>query len=394
MFFITGIVVTFFLAGILITKKGKTAADHIVVVWLVAIGLHLTAFYLFITGKNFSYPYLLGLELPLPLLHGPFLYVYTAAVTNQKIIGRFRIVHFAPFLLSYIPFISFMFSPDEHKIFVYQNNGIGYETLMSFMVLIIIVSGIVYVALSLRLLKKHQQIVRNHFSYAEKINLAWLRYLIYGIGVIWITVIFGEDPLIYSTVVVFVILLGYFGVKQVGIFTQRLPAQPSAKNDEDSASQSGGPEPIAESSTNSANDPKSSLNQERKKGKYLKSGLDPTAAANIHAALTRVINEQKLFTNPELTLAELALALNVHPNNLSQVINTYEHKNFYDYINLKRVEEFNRIVSLPENRKFTLLGLARDCGFNSKTSFNRNFKNATGFSPTEYLKNANILLEQ
>jgi YesN/AraC family two-component response regulator len=93
-------------------------------------------------------------------------------------------------------------------------------------------------------------------------------------------------------------------------------------------------------------------------------------------------------------LAELAEALNVNRNNLSQVINTYEQKNFYDYINQKRVEEFKRVASLPENQKYTLLGLANDCGFNSKTSFNRNFKNATGLSPTEYLKKANILLAQ
>jgi AraC-type DNA-binding domain-containing proteins len=112
----------------------------------------------------------------------------------------------------------------------------------------------------------------------------------------------------------------------------------------------------------------------------------------MHALLRQVMDEKKLYTNPELTLAELAQALEVHPNNLSQVINTYEAKNFYDYINLKRIEEFKRIVALPENQRFTLLAIAHDCGFNSKTSFNRNFKNATGLSPREYLNQAHIEL--
>jgi AraC-like DNA-binding protein len=380
MLYLIGIVVTFFLATILITKKGKTEADQILVLWLVAIGLHLTAFYLFVTGKNLSFPYLLGLEFPFPLLHGPFLYVYTAAVTNQKILGRSRAVHFAPFFFSYLPLFPFIFSSYEHKIFVYRNNGVGYETLNSIMVVIIIISGIVYVALSLRLLKKHQQIVRNQFSYAEKINLAWLRYLIYGIGVIWIVVIFGKDPAIYSTVVGFVIILGYFGIKQVGIFTQKSPFESRDKNDYLEVQP---PLPVDRQSEG-----------EPRKAKYHKSSLDAAGAERIHEALTRLMNEKKLYTNPELTLAELAQALNVHPNNLSQVINTYEHKSFYDYINFKRIAEFNRIVSLPENQKFTLLGLARDCGFNSKTSFNRNFKNIIGRSPTQYLKQANILLEQ
>ena len=114
----------------------------------------------------------------------------------------------------------------------------------------------------------------------------------------------------------------------------------------------------------------------------------------IYTGLTKVINEEKIFVNPELTLAELAQTLDVHPHNLSQVINTYEEKSFYDYINLKRIEEFKRIVALPENRKFTLLALAHDCGFNSKTSFNRNFKNLTGLSPSDYLKQTQIKLEQ
>jgi hypothetical protein len=113
--------------------------------------------------------------------------------------------------------------PDERKIWVYQNQGKGYETLTGFMLAIIILSGVVYVLLSLRLLQKHKRNINNQFSYEERINLAWLRYLIFGIGAIWALVIVGSDPAIYSAVVVFVVFLGYFGINQVGIFTQKSP---------------------------------------------------------------------------------------------------------------------------------------------------------------------------
>ena len=225
MFYLIGIAVTLFLATILITKRGKTEADQILAIWLVTIGIHLAFFYLFITGKNHLFPYLLGLDLPFPLLHGPLLYLYTEAVTNQVATKRFRILHFVPFFLVYLLFLPFIMSPAEHKIFVYKNSGIGYETPMGILFFAIVISGIVYVALSLRLLSKHKRTIQNQFSYAEKINLAWLRYLIYGIAVIWIVVIFGDDMATYSTVVVFVIMLGYFGIKQVGIFTQHLPIE-------------------------------------------------------------------------------------------------------------------------------------------------------------------------
>ena len=87
-----------------------------------------------------------------------------------------------------------------------------------------------------------------------------------------------------------------------------------------------------------------------------------------------------------MTLSDLAKLLGVHPNNLSQVINSQTNKSFYDLINERRIQEFISRVQLLENKQFTLVALAFDCGFNSKASFNRNFKNFTAKTPSEYLK--------
>jgi len=70
-----------------------------------------------------------------------------------------------------------------------------------------------------------------------------------------------------------------------------------------------------------------------------------------------------------------------------------ESKTFYDFINGKRIEEFKRIVALPENQKYTLLALAYDCGFNFKTAFYRDFKSAIGQSPTQGLKQRHIQIQ-
>ncbi|MGC4021420.1 MAG: helix-turn-helix domain-containing protein [Cyclobacteriaceae bacterium] len=98
-----------------------------------------------------------------------------------------------------------------------------------------------------------------------------------------------------------------------------------------------------------------------------------------------MMNERKFYCDNELSLTELAKLLNTQPNYLSQVINEREGKNFYDYINTLRIEEFKRLAISPDSRKFTLLALAEQCGFNSKTSFNRYFKKVTGKSPSEFL---------
>jgi AraC-like DNA-binding protein len=102
------------------------------------------------------------------------------------------------------------------------------------------------------------------------------------------------------------------------------------------------------------------------------------------------MENEKLYKNPELNLNHVAQLLDVHPNILSQTINSVEHKNFYDYVNRQRIEEFKNIAVLPENCKFTILTLAFESGFNSKTSFNRNFRKFANCSPREFLKNQNI----
>jgi AraC-like DNA-binding protein len=390
MFYLIGIVITFFLVALLITKKGKTKADRILVIWLIFIGLHLFFFYLYITDKGYSFPYyyLLGVHFPFPLVHGPFLFLYTATITNQLWASRYSALHAIPFFSIYLLFMPFILLPVEQKILMFKNNGQGAETLLLVLIALIMISGVVYVALSLWLLKKYKNTLQEQFSSAEKINLAWLRYLIYAIGLTWVFVLIGNDPLIFGSAVVFVFFLGYFGIKQVGIFTQQYPMEIGlgAIVQQNSRVLSE-PDLIIQSSNQSAN-----FLETPQKVKYLRSSLGEETAREIQKSLTKAINEDRLYTNPEITLAELAQTLNVHPNNLSQVINTFEGKNFYDYINHKRIEEFKRIVALPENQRFTLLALAHDCGFNSKTSFNRNFKNATGLSPSEYLKQIEVQL--
>lgn len=382
MFYLAGIVLAVFLSVLLITKKGRIGADLILSVWLLFIGVHLSFYYAFFISKNYSLPHLLGLELPLPLVHGPFLYVYTVASTREG--GNMRplhLIHFLPFLLSYLLFKDFYRFEPSQKIFVYEHSGEGFEGAMAILAVAYKISGAAYVLASLWRLRKHKQAIRMNFSSIDKITLTWLTYLIYGIGIIWIFVLARMEIFTFGAVVVFVFFLGYFGIRQVGIFSQRnIVVDPSHSDAKGQTEMNKDTTPVQES----LNDNRPRVVNSSKK--YIRSGLNTETAAEIHKALQAAMNNEKLFTNSELSLADLADHLGVHPNNLSQVINTFENKNFYDYVNFFRIEEFKRVVSLSENRKFTLLAIAHDCGFNSKTSFNRNFKIVTGQSPSAYLK--------
>lgn len=96
------------------------------------------------------------------------------------------------------------------------------------------------------------------------------------------------------------------------------------------------------------------------------------------------MHRQKPYTNPSLTIHELAAGLRMPSHVLSKVINDGFGRNFFDFINAYRVDELKRRASDPRALPNTLLGLAFEVGFNSKTSFNRAFKKATGQTPTDY----------
>ncbi len=99
------------------------------------------------------------------------------------------------------------------------------------------------------------------------------------------------------------------------------------------------------------------------------------------------MDQHKPYTNPKLNLVELAHQLKLPPYLLSKVINTGFEKNFFDFVNGYRVEEFKRRVEDPRFHHYNLLSIAFEVGFNSKTAFNRSFKKITNQTPSSYFKN-------
>lgn len=158
------------------------------------------------------------------------------------------------------------------------------------------------------------------------------------------------------------IFIGYFGINQAGIFNQKKSLKESEENIRNNE--------IHQVVT-----------------KYEKSNLNEESALKIQEKMNLLMKNEELFKNPELTLDDLAEKLNVSSNHLSQVINSLENKTFYDYMNQYRIDKFCSVIENGENKKLTILAIALDCGFNSKSTFNRNFKNFKGITPSEFLKN-------
>jgi len=359
--YISGISISLFTATLLIAKKSKSKPDIFLFSWMLVLAFHLFLHYINFAESQVQIPQLLGIEIPLPLIHGVLLFMYVASVTNQFHKYSWQVLlHFLPIIIGYIYLFPLFVSDSENKINFYINGFEGYRNFMYYGLILIFISGIVYVVWSALLLQKHKKNIRDHFSSLEAVSLNWLQFLIFGLGLVWsIVIITNNDTYIFLGVSVFVILIGFLGVKQRTIFVNSEADLPNKINEK-------------------------AIQESRK---YAKSGLKAEVAEETYKKLLNLFIKEDYHKKNDLSLDYLAKKLNINSNYLSQIINEKEGKSFYDFVNSFRVESFKEMVKDQKQEQFTLLALAFECGFNSKSSFNRYFKKQTGQTPSEFVKN-------
>ncbi|MBL7473287.1 helix-turn-helix domain-containing protein [Robertkochia sediminum] len=127
------------------------------------------------------------------------------------------------------------------------------------------------------------------------------------------------------------------------------------------------------------------VNYQRKR-KYKQALLDPNEIKKYSKELEQIMIDYKLYLNPDLSLKDLSSYLELPANYVSQLLNLGFEKNFSEYINTFRVNEFKERILLEENNGLTIMAVAYDSGFNSKTVFNTFFKKIEGTTPNAYLK--------
>lgn len=98
------------------------------------------------------------------------------------------------------------------------------------------------------------------------------------------------------------------------------------------------------------------------------------------------MENQKPYPDPDLNIANLSSKLNVGPDYLSSILNGRLNKNFYDFVNHYRVEEFKNLRRNGIDKNITIMGLGWEAGFNSKATFNRVFKKNRGITPGQFIE--------
>lgn len=295
-------------------------------------------------------------------LFGPLIYIYVRRlVFNQNPAFRLKWLHYLPAFLHLDYYLWTLSIP------LTNFNEMYFSGDLKLMFLIVEASGLVsfiyYWTKTFLLVKNYEKQKKKQLSYHPAVN-RFLQFLLATLVlflILWfisfLSVNFFGRPFKYVNYItmwistpIFIYSVGYFSLKQPEIF--RIPFQPKSKSEKDR--------------------------------------LKPEEIQKLQKRLHYFISEEKVFLQPELTLKELAEKLNTSSNNLSWLLNQTYQSSFYDYINKYRIQEFIDKINRNEHHKHTLLALAMDVGFNSKSTFNRVFKIVMGTTPRNYMKNENV----
>lgn len=216
------------------------------------------------------------------------------------------------------------------------------------------ISLLIYI---LKIVKNHQLKVGDFYSDIENKTLSWIYAIVYiflFFQVLWIiedlvglqNESFTEYFAFTSNILTFFMIywIGYNGFSQSEIFTSSL-FQSETKEDV-------------------------FINFSETKKQFEK--------------ISSTILKEKLFTKTDLNLKSLSLQLNLKEKELSKLINTHTQNNFYHFINQFRIEEFKNLLTSPKAKQLSLLGLAEEAGFSSKSTFYTAFKNSEGVTPKQY----------
>ena len=123
--------------------------------------------------------------------------------------------------------------------------------------------------------------------------------------------------------------------------------------------------------------------------KYQRVKIDEKECAAIVKQMQAYIERERVYTNADLKMKDLADVLHLSPSKLSQVFNLYLNENYYEFINRYRLAEFKRLIEAGEYKRYTITALSEQCGF-KKSNFFSTFRKVEGMTPAEYLKKQGV----
>ena len=375
---IIGFIQALFFAVLALTKKKKETPDYILAALFLMICYQLGVNYVIVSPElQEKYVHFIGTAGPLSMLYGPllFFFIKNYISANQKFKTKY-LLHFVPFILDHLDgFKNFYLQPRQEKLEDLAEIMSGQpDADLSVFLIIRSIHPVIYCLWSISVLKVHRRNIKKLFSFtSDKITLEWLWNLT------WSMLIVGTSALVLNLIIVFgdvvdwielrliimvigafwVFFLGYYSIKKTPFYrSYHVEGFDTLKYD----------------------------NISMQSEKYEKTRLKEADIPGLKKKLLDYMENEKPYFNKNLSIGELSEQIDVPTYQLSQLINDQLDKSFFEFVNSYRVEEVKQRFFDPKFSNLTLLGIAMECGFNSKASFNRIFKQLTNQTPTEYIR--------
>lgn len=340
-----------FVVMILLLRSDLGLSKYLLSLTLISMMVHLLTFLLFISQFIFYWPHLLGTTYPFVFLAGPAFYFFIRSYAKPSFTFRNKhLIHLVPFLLVSIWMVpTYLTSIDEklNVITYYYElapiNGLSWLEWLYLNLHAVVILAYVISALFYTYNQSSQPLKKFCWLFLE---LAIL-YLVLQSGLILSGTSLITSEIILSILMALVILLTSYWVLDI---KQLIPVISQL-------------------------------------GKYQTSPLSEEKSISIQHALIKAMEEQELYLNPRLKIADMAHVLQVPSHHLSQVLNDRMNTNFYQLVNTYRIKKCKELLKTDRLQLVSIQGIGFDCGFSNKTSFYRAFKRLTGMTPAEYIGN-------
>lgn len=395
-----------FLTGVLATKRSNRTASRLLAAMMLAFSIHLATTVYHAAGLVETFPHFFGVAYPTTFLFGPLLYLYAVtAADRSRGLTRRDALHFLPFAATVLLGLPIYLMSGAEKAALFQRLQAGDRPLMIAIAdPLKLVSGVVYAAATIVFLRRHRERVKESYSSTERVNLRWLVWLGLGAAFIWmLAVVFHVlgvsgavriergDDFVSLAMAVLIYGIGYMGLRQPEIFRYETAEYPIPR----AAVPAGTPsavalEPVPESEPEVLPEVLPEAGAATAAPRYERSGLTKRQAQRLRDALTVLMERDRPWQDSGLTLADLATRLTTTPHKLSEVLNSQLGQSFYDFVNGYRVREVQRRIAAGDAERLTMLSLALDAGFASKSTFNLVFKKHTNLTPSDFRETAGV----
>ncbi|MEP7106654.1 MAG: AraC family transcriptional regulator [Ferruginibacter sp.] len=314
---------------------------------------------------NWSFLYTISYYLP--LLYGPFAFLFVTDIVEHRYFNPKSILHLLPFFFTtVIAFLAgFKGIPPALDYFLYNPH---------IRLTILSLSIITYHTLAFRNWQKHRMSLKDYFADTSRLQITWVRnfvlwsFIVCGLVVAALYLLYINYPsghewrYGFAGLTIFMYWISYTALKQPAIFSVIK----------------------GRAETGISHIPKLVVHRQVKK--YANSSLDEYEKNRISEALNVIIRRDKLYLDAELTIDKLADKVGCSRHSLSQVLNECMQQSFYDYINSYRVVEAKMLLAAESRKNHKIASIAYDAGFNSLSTFNDVFRKITGQTPSQHRK--------